>query len=1093
MCEVGHFGPTLSSLLVLVILCISWSNSTHHHVQSFPREFDFRYTTYGELSNLQQVFHIFRNDDLEGYVQLTVDIPRDQLLVGARGVLFRMSLDNLTVIQTVEWRSTEETRMLCNNKGVDPSECYNFIRVLLVHEDQVISCGTNSYKPICTWRQPEDLSNITQQEGGIGFCPLNPNENSTALMTTDGNFYSSTPVDITGRESLIYRIYGDRSQLRTLANSKWLNEPDFISSYEIGDFVYFFFREVAVEYINCGKRIYSRVARICKTDRGGNVVLEDKFTTYHKARMNCSLSGDYPFYFDEIQATHLLTTPNGDKFLYAIFTTPMNSIAGSAICTFNMSAFHTALTGPYKYQQNDRSVWEPYENIHPLIECPSDETTNKRTADDSLLNKAEQQIMNAQEFQMMDLAVQPTSIQPALVGQNERWTHVVVDYVEGKHHSYRIMFLATDTGSIRKITTIPDIKDTCLLEEIKVVPNGDHKPVKTLQIDKRVGAIFVVTHGTLIRIPLHRCERFTSRDLCLNAMDPYCGWNQAIDQCTTAPDGMPSLHYWEQAMTSCPVIEHPVDGSWSVWSSWSSCQQMVNDPAAGRCLCRTRSCDNPKPLYGGSDCPGQNVEVVNCTMHGQWTDWTEWSVCSITCGFNGTRTRQRYCSNPPPKYGGNLCMGHTTDEGYCPGNPSCPEPPVDGGWAPWTEWSDCSAKCSGGIQLRRRACSSPRPQRGGFPCEGNINETRMCNTYVCDEIQRVTPWSPWFRINSTQTGAFEERFQFTCIANVPDIKQIKASYAKTHMRYCDYNSGDCYRPDDIRNLTQHGGWSPWSTFTKCTTYCGGGTQQRHRSCDSPQPFGFGKDCIGEGLETRTCNTHSCEGEWSCWSEYSACSVSCGRGTRVKVRKCQSAVPGTTYTLPCPGTHENVVLCYMDPCNDTYGWDEWSQWTPCSSDGIRFRHRSCRVIYPKPDQCQGERVDTMGCLNNDHEVKVQSVIDRSSKTGPTYKFFHLIVVGSAAFLFGIMCTVGLYLCVKSCRSFRKLDLEKERRKNESKNSKSRKSSFASQLSLDFLTVNNKIYDCSTLPLPKERYMKRDNSFKKTSSHTMLRTDFTNFDM
>ena len=31
------------------------------------------------------------------------------------------------------------------------------------------------------------------------------------------------------------------------------SEPDFISAYEIGEFVYFFFREVAVEFINCGK------------------------------------------------------------------------------------------------------------------------------------------------------------------------------------------------------------------------------------------------------------------------------------------------------------------------------------------------------------------------------------------------------------------------------------------------------------------------------------------------------------------------------------------------------------------------------------------------------------------------------------------------------------------------------------------------------------------------------------------------------------------------------------------------------------------------------------------------------------------------
>ena len=32
-----------------------------------------------------------------------------------------------------------------------------------------------------------------------------------------------------------------------------MTEPDFVSAYEIGEYIYFFFRETAVEYINCGK------------------------------------------------------------------------------------------------------------------------------------------------------------------------------------------------------------------------------------------------------------------------------------------------------------------------------------------------------------------------------------------------------------------------------------------------------------------------------------------------------------------------------------------------------------------------------------------------------------------------------------------------------------------------------------------------------------------------------------------------------------------------------------------------------------------------------------------------------------------------
>lgn len=33
----------------------------------------------------------------------------------------------------------------------------------------------------------------------------------------------------------------------------FISEPDFVSAYEVDNFIYFFFREVATEYINCGK------------------------------------------------------------------------------------------------------------------------------------------------------------------------------------------------------------------------------------------------------------------------------------------------------------------------------------------------------------------------------------------------------------------------------------------------------------------------------------------------------------------------------------------------------------------------------------------------------------------------------------------------------------------------------------------------------------------------------------------------------------------------------------------------------------------------------------------------------------------------
>jgi hypothetical protein len=47
--------------------------------------------------------------------------------------------------------------------------------------------------------------------------------------------------------------------------------------------------------------VYSRVGRLCKKDNGGRMVLRDVLTSFFKTRLNCSISGEFPFYFDEIR------------------------------------------------------------------------------------------------------------------------------------------------------------------------------------------------------------------------------------------------------------------------------------------------------------------------------------------------------------------------------------------------------------------------------------------------------------------------------------------------------------------------------------------------------------------------------------------------------------------------------------------------------------------------------------------------------------------------------------------------------------------------------------------------------------------------
>ena len=69
-----------------------------------------------------------------------------------------------------------------------------------------------------------------------------------------------------------------------------------------------------------------------------------------------------------------------------------------------------------------------------------------------------------------------------------------------------------------------------------------------------------------------------------------------------------------------------------------------------------------------------------------------------------------------------------------------------------------------------------------------------------------------------------------------------------------------------------GEWTPWSEWTACSASCGPGTRFRTRECDDPPPQYGGRDCVGESNETCSCNEQECAGKpfsKKCTSIYSA--------------------------------------------------------------------------------------------------------------------------------------------------------------------------------------------------------------------------------
>ncbi|XP_013098906.2 A disintegrin and metalloproteinase with thrombospondin motifs 9 [Stomoxys calcitrans] len=69
--------------------------------------------------------------------------------------------------------------------------------------------------------------------------------------------------------------------------------------------------------------------------------------------------------------------------------------------------------------------------------------------------------------------------------------------------------------------------------------------------------------------------------------------------------------------------------------------------------------------------------------------------------------------------------------------------------------------------------------------------------------------------------------------------------------------GECVPRDGHRPVPIHGGWGTWSEWSACSLTCGGGVQESQRECNQPLPQNGGKYCIGARKKYRSCNTQNC--------------------------------------------------------------------------------------------------------------------------------------------------------------------------------------------------------------------------------------------
>lgn len=368
--------------------------------------------------------------------------------------------------------------------------------------------------------------------------------------------------------------------------------------------------------------------------------------------------------------------------------------------------------------------------------------------------------------------------------------------------------------------------------------------------------------------------------------------------------------------------------------------------------------------------PAKPPEEEDCTL----SAWGQWEPCTHSCG-GGLRFRSRSVTHNPAN-GGKTCDASLKQVEGC-GKEACPtEAPkqvhtaaaVDCKWSPWDQWGACSATCNGGQRMRQRQISQ-MANSAGMPCKDQpAMEVDACNTHGCRcQDCSWSAWSEWAAC--TCTGIQEHHRSIQTHFNHCGKPCIGP---KVETRSCN---------PDCENKKVDCAWTAWTEWNACTTTCGGGQQERTRAQDVVAQFG-GTVCEGSARDIRPCGHGLCEEPIPCrmseWDEWSDCSASCGMGERFRRRVIvqhpaydgASCEGGLTQLEGCTSPGD---CCTVKHCK----WGQWSDFSACSvtcGGGYKTRDRQvvqspscggklCEALpMAESVPCNMEECSALGCVD-----------------------------------------------------------------------------------------------------------------------------------
>uniref|UniRef100_A0A4W3GZ71 Semaphorin-1A n=1 Tax=Callorhinchus milii TaxID=7868 RepID=A0A4W3GZ71_CALMI len=413
-------------------------------------------------------------------------------------------------------------------------DCRNYIvGIHRVTENNLYVCGTHAFHPMCDYM-------VSIQW----------------LWGSNGELYSATENNFLGSQPIFQRSLKD-SSLRTENIGCWLKSAYILEDSPEGDEdkIYLFFSEVAIEYNFKSEVLISRVARVCKGDKGGQRILQRKWSSFVKAGLECNFpKSNYPF--NVIQDVFLLRAPKWrDNIFYATFTS-QSLQNNSAVCTFTMAAIQKVFNEG-NFKTFDIIHHKMMESIKPNpVPRPGTCINNNLTKSGykTSLDLPDQTLLFLQTHPLLNDVVMPKDNQPVLVKQATIYTQIVVHRVTATDQKqYNVIFLGTDKGYLHKALSITG--KMFIVEEVQIFPSEE--PVKNLQISPTRGQLYISSPSQVVQVPVAVCSQHKTCWDCVLARDPYCAWDTMSRQCLNIATFFPQTRGWIQNVENGDASECP--------------------------------------------------------------------------------------------------------------------------------------------------------------------------------------------------------------------------------------------------------------------------------------------------------------------------------------------------------------------------------------------------------------------------------------------------------------------------------------------------------------------------------------------------------